>query len=177
MTTSGAAPRGVARGARSAVFAVTSTTLACTAHVVAAGGLPDLGTTILLTALLAFAGRPLSDRQRGTAGMILLVGLAQVVLHVMLTWLSGLSHHGFEPTATMLAGHVLAAGLTGLVLARAEAAVFTIARVLAAWWPRPFPPLHPHRPLWVATTPASPVSGHAVVPARAHARRGPPLDS
>jgi hypothetical protein len=57
MTTSGFA----ARGARSVAFAVTSAALACAAHVVGSGGLPDIGTTILLTALLAFAGRALAS--------------------------------------------------------------------------------------------------------------------
>ncbi|MEU4448421.1 hypothetical protein AB0K14_29990 [Actinosynnema sp. NPDC050801] len=172
MTTSGFA----ARGARSVAFAVTSTALACAAHVVGSGGLPDIGTTILLTALLAFAGRALAGRWWGTAGVVALLGLSQVVLHVMLTWLSGLSHHGFEPTAAMLVGHACAAVLTGLVPARAEAAVFAIARALASWWPEPLTPLGARRPLWVVTAPRDP----AVVPdvlRRAHARRGPPFDS
>lgn len=159
------------------MFAVTSTALACAAHAIGAGGLPDIGTTILLTALLAFAGRSLADRRWGTAGVVVLLGLSQVVLHVMSAWLSGLSHHGFEPGATMLAGHACAAVLTGLVLARAEAAVFVVARVLAAWWPRPL--AHPDAdcPLWVATSPRALVPERGVVLAGAHARRGPPFAS
>ncbi len=63
----------------------------------------------------------------------------------------------------MLAGHACVAVLTGLVLARAEAAG-SWSRVLASWWSRPLTPLHAHRPHPADTGPAAGKSAWEFIP-------------
>ncbi|MGM1065062.1 hypothetical protein [Saccharothrix sp. Mg75] len=177
MTTSGPAQRAVVPAARSTAFAVTSTVLACVAHGAGAGEPPDVGTAVLLTALLAFTGRPLVTRCRGTVDALLLLGLSQAVLHLGFAWLSGLTHHGYGAGAGMLVGHAAAALLTGLVLARADAAVLAVARALAAWWPVVPSAFRAHRPLWVALVADDRAAVRTAPPRRTTPRRGPPAPS
>jgi hypothetical protein len=97
-----------------------------------------------------------------------------VLLHLMLTWLHSSSHHGYTPTGTMLAGHIVAAIGAGLVLAWAEAAIFAVARIVAACWPVRPPSCHADRPLWIAVITETPGVVTAAVLRRLHVRRGPP---
>lgn len=163
------------RAVRGGVFAVTSTALTYAAHVGGGGELPDAGSALLLTALIAAAGTALADRQRSVALIVTTLGVVQVALHLMLTGLSSFGHHqaSMWPGWTMIAGHVGAAVLIGLLLAHADAMIFAVARVLASLLPRrsaPFPAL---RPLWVAVTPVV-TSVHTAVLQRERGRRGPP---
>lgn len=174
MSTSGFAARGVASSARSVAFAVTSAGLACAAHGTSAGEVPNVGFTLVLTAVLALGCRSVTGRQRGPVTVIVLLGLSQVLLHLMLTWLHSSSQHGYAPTGTMLAGHVVAAVGAGLVLARAEAAVFAVVRIVTACWPVRLPSFHADRPLWIAVISETPGVATAAVLRRVHARRGPP---
>lgn len=169
--------RGAMRAVRSSVFAITSTALTCAAHAVGSGELPDTGTALLLTAMVAAAGTAMADRQRRTPAILATLGVVQVVLHVMLTWLAGLGGHhpASSPSWAMVAGHVGAALATGLVLARADAAVFAVARVLTALFPRRPTPFAAHRPLWVSTDSADFAVAITVVLRHVCARRGPPL--
>lgn len=177
MTNSGLAARGVASSARSGVFAVTSVVLACAAHGASAGELPNAGMAFVLTALLALGCRAATRRERGPVTIVALLGLSQVVLHLMLTWLHSSINHGVTPTGTMLAAHLAAAIGTGLVLARAEAAVFAVARILAACWPVRLPPFQADRPLWIAITSEARTTATATLLRRVRVRRGPPLFS
>jgi len=176
MATPGLAARDVACSARSLAFAVTSVALAYAAHGACAGAAPDVGSALVLTALLTLACRAATRRQRGPVTVIALLGLSQVTLHLMLTWLHS-SIDGFTPTVPMVAAHVAAAIGAGLVLAWAEAAVFTVARILAAWWPVRPPAFHADRPLWIAIISEAPITATAVVLRRVRVRRGPPLFS
>jgi hypothetical protein len=177
MADSGFAARDVVCWARSVVFAVTSVVLACAAHGVCAGELPNVGMALMLTAVLTLGCRAATSRERGLVVIIALLCVSQVVLHLMLTWLHSSSSHGFTLTGTMLMAHTVAAVGTGLVLARAEAAVFAVARILAAWWPVPPAVFHADRPLWVAVASGNPDTARAAVLRRVRVRRGPPLFS
>lgn len=169
----------VARAIRAAMLAACSAGLAVAAHAAGGGGLPDIGTTILLTVMLAGAGTAAADRQRGPVTITVMLGVTQFALHVTLTWTSGLAHH---LTATspnpwvMLAGHALAVVGTGLVLARAEAALFVVAGALAALLPT-LPFLSPVSvvALVIPTCDAKADPTRTVLLRRLHARRGPPV--
>lgn len=155
------------------MFAGVAAVLACAAHGVGDGEPPHLGSMLVLTALFAFGARGLTRRQRGPLTIVGFLGVSQLVAHLMLSWLST-HHHGFTPTGTMVAAHAAAAIVTGLVLAWAEAAVFAVARVLAACLPVALRPRLADQPLWVATPSSASSAARSAVLAQVRLRRGPP---
>lgn len=172
----GWATRGVPRVVRGAGLAACCATLGVAGHAVAGGDLPPAGPTALLTMVLAGAAVALADRRRGFWSILLVVGAAQVAMHVLL---AALAHDGHSTGlgAAMITFHAVAALVTAVLLAGAEASVFALAAVLA-WLLRLVPP----RPL-----PAVPAVAPAVRPRtgppgtelrllvrRAYGRRGPP---
>lgn len=173
--------QGALRALRGAGLAITAASLSVAAHAAAGGSLPDPVTTAIVTALLVGAGTALADRRRGPFTIVGALGLTQLTLHLFLQ-LSGShqghqGHHGlpFDP-AVMVAGHLLAAVVTGLVLARAEQALFVVARVLALVLPRKHSALPVVVPLRTVCIPAPTQRVIAqLIRRRIHTPRGPPL--
>jgi hypothetical protein len=164
------------RLARAVLLAVTSSALSVTAHGAAGGSVTEFAPALPLTLLVAFAGTALAERWRGPATVLATLGVAQLGQHALLT----LGHHaadgpglGFSPTA-MTAAHVVAALLTGLLLARADAALHALVAVVTRLLPPPHVPVVPAAALW-APTPSSTANALVdVVLRRVHGRRGPP---
>jgi len=176
--------RGVLRAVRGATLAVASALLAGTAHVAAGGSAPDGALATLLTLVVAAAGTALADRRRGAPALLAAVGTTQVLLHLLF---EGLGTHPAGAAASqvhtpaMTAAHALAAGITALLLAGAESAVFTVAaawRRIVATVPQRVPsPLIPARPPVRPITPADVPAPLRVLLATLLRRRGPPVRS
>lgn len=176
---------------RGCVLAGTSASLSIAAHAAAGGSNPPLGTTAVITLLLAAAGIGLADRQRGTWSILGALGASQLALHVILEVMSGHSMHGdqhmdmgsmrhMEPTLplnepTMTLGHIAVVLLTGLAMAHAERAIFAVARLVRAILPRragPLPVLTPPPTICVPAPIARTLA--QLIFQRIHGRRGPP---
>jgi len=167
--------------ARGALLAVSAGTLSVTAHQLADGCLPDPAMTVLLSSLFGWTAAALARKARGTVATIILLGAAQLVMHLLLTTLAD---HGDMYTTpgsglAMLAAHGVATVLTALLLARADAMLLTVLAVLRAILPRLLTPL------------PVPAAAPALLPARVdgadhlvgvdlrriRGRRGPPVHS
>ncbi|MCC8247554.1 hypothetical protein [Saccharothrix luteola] len=164
------------RLARAVLLAATSAALSVTAHGAAGGSVTEFAPALPLTLLVAFAGTALAERGRRPWTILAALGVAQLGQHALLT----LGHHaadgpglGFSPTA-MTAAHVLAALLTGLLLARADAVLQTLVDVVTRLLPPPHAPVAPAGALWSATPSSTANVLVDVVLRRVHGRRGPP---
>jgi hypothetical protein len=164
------------RFARAVLLAVTSAALSVAAHGAAGGSVTEFAPALPLTLLIAFAGTALAERGRRPWTILATLGAAQLGQHALLS----LGHHaadgpglGFGPTA-MTAAHVVAALLTGLLLARADATLHALVTAVSRLVPLPPAPVVPTGALWVLTTasPANPLVD--VLLRRVHGRRGPP---
>ena len=165
------------RFTRAVLLAVTSAALSVAAHGAAGGDLTEFAPALPLTALIALAGTALAERGRSPWTILATLGVAQVGQHVLLN----LGHHvpegpgvGFGPL-TMTAAHVVAALLTGLLLARADSALSALASAVS----RLVPTLAPFLPVQHRTCPlpssATPDPLTAAVLRRVNGRRGPPV--
>ena len=164
---------------RGVLLAVSAGTLSVTAHRFADGGLPDPAMTLLLTGLFGWTATFLARKARGPVATIVLLGAAQLVMHLLLTTLA--EHHDMAASTGpgMVVAHALATLLTALLLAHADAMLLTVLAVLRAILPRLLTPL------------PVPVAAPALVPARTgsqghlvrvdlrriRGRRGPPTHS
>ncbi|WP_156755440.1 hypothetical protein [Actinokineospora pegani] len=123
------------RVVRGVLLGFSSTALAVAAHGIAGGGVPDTAVTIVLAALVGWAGTGVADRHTGFVPTLLLLGGGQATLHVLLSHVA-VAHPGETapgsvlPTPLMLALHVVALLLTALLLTRASAAFATAAAAL-----------------------------------------------
>ncbi|MFI9008693.1 hypothetical protein ACIGNX_15840 [Actinosynnema sp. NPDC053489] len=163
------------RLARAVLLAVTSSALSVTAHGAAGGAVTEFAPALPLVVLVAFAGTALAERGRRPWAILATLGVAQVGQHALLS----LGHHaadgrglGFGPTA-MTAAHAVAALLTGLLLARADAALHALADAVI----RLLPPLTPPAPAVALWSPTPSTTTNALVDVllrRVHGRRGPP---
>ncbi|MFI6030922.1 hypothetical protein [Amycolatopsis magusensis] len=170
------------RVVRGTLLASASAALAVTAHGLADGALPSPSLTLLLTALIGWTSTALADRTKGLPGILLVLGPAQVVMHFVLTELSGHTsvHSGsgvLEGTLSMTAAHTLAVLGTAVLLAHAESLLAVVVASLRLLLPV----------VWTAV----PVSGGPVRPVTVHpelsagaipvflrtvlGRRGPPV--
>jgi hypothetical protein len=163
---------GPVRVLRGAMLAVSSTTLAVTAHGVAGGGWPETLPVLPLSLLIALAGTALANRWRSSWTMVGALGATELTQHVLLSVTHGesLFDSGLMPGA-----HLVALVLTAALLAKADAAVVAVAGAVRRLLPvtPSFP--HPDRTT-AAPMPAWP-SGHVVdvLSPRANGRRGPPV--
>ncbi|MFD0200088.1 MULTISPECIES: hypothetical protein [Saccharothrix] len=164
------------RLARTALLAVTSAALSITAHGAVGGSVTEFAPALPLTLLVAFAGTAMADRGRRPWTVLATLGVAQVGQHALLN----LGHHaadgpglGFSPTA-MTAAHVVAALLTGLLLARADAVLQALAGAVTRLMPPPLVPVVPAGALWSPTPSATANALVDVLLRRVHGRRGPP---
>ncbi|WP_406639938.1 hypothetical protein [Amycolatopsis sp. WGS_07] len=136
--------RGALAAVRGGLLALSSASLAVTAHAAADGGLPDPALTLLLTGLLGWTATALAGRARGPLGTVAVLGGGQLVMHLVLTTLGGHDPSGAAPSDgwAMTAAHAVATLLTALVLARADAmllAVLHVVRVILPLLVRPLP--------------------------------------
>ncbi|MFD2471566.1 hypothetical protein [Amycolatopsis silviterrae] len=136
--------RGALAAVRGGLLALSSASLAVTAHAAADGGLPDPALTLLLTGLLGWTATALAGRARGPLGTIAVLGGGQLVMHLVLTTLGGHDPSGSAPADgwAMTAAHAVATLLTALVLARADAmllAVLNVVRMILPLLVRPVP--------------------------------------
>jgi hypothetical protein len=163
------------------LLAVCAATLSVTAHKLADGGLPDPAMTLLLTGLFGWTATALARRARGPLATITLLGLAQLVMHLLLTTLAG--HHDMYavPDRTglgMITAHAVATVLTALLLARADAMLLAVLAVLRAILPRLLTPLPvPSAPALVPVRVDAPGHLVGVDLRRIRGRRGPPAHS
>ncbi|QFZ23938.1 hypothetical protein EKG83_00235 [Saccharothrix syringae] len=158
------------------MLAVTSAALSTTAHGAAGGHVTEFAPALPLTLLIAFAGTALAERGRRPWAVPATLGAAQLAQHALLD----LGHHtadgpglGFSP-AGMAGAHAVAALLTGLLLARADAVLHALATAAARLLPVP------PSPLPAVDVPRAPIPARVanrLVPVllrRVHGRRGPP---
>lgn len=145
-----------------------------------------MGTTVVITVLLAGAGVALADRKRGSWGILGALSVSQLALHFFLE-LTALGHHGsghvhvhgpapipLSP-ALMTLGHVLATMATALLMAHAEQVLFVVTRLLQAILPRKTTPLPVVTPPPAICVPAPvPRTLAQLIYQRIHGRRGPP---
>ncbi len=169
--------QGVLRVLRGVVLASTAASLSVASHGAAGGSLPDKGTTAVVTTLLAGVGVALADRRRGSCGIVGALATSQVALHLFLQ-VTGTHRHSSAPLfdpAAMFVAHALAALLTGLLMARAEQALFVVAKVLERTLPRKPRPLPVVIPAHTICIPAVTVRMESqLIARRIHALRGPP---
>jgi hypothetical protein len=166
---------------RGVLLAVSAAALSVTAHRLADGGLPDPAMTALLTGLFGWTAAALARKARGPVATITLLGIAQLVMHLLLTTLAG--HHDMYamPGSTglgMVGAHAVATVLTALLLARADTMLLTVLAVLRAFLPRLLTPLPvPAAPALVPVRPDAPGHLVGVDLRRIRGRRGPPVHS
>lgn len=169
---------GVTRGV---LLAVSAAALSVTAHRLADGGLPDPAMTALLTGLFGWTAAALARKARGPVATITLLGIAQLVMHLLLTTLAG--HHDMYamPGRTglgMIGAHAVATLVTALLLARADTMLLTVLAVLRAFLPRLLTPLPvPAAPAPVPVRVDAPGHLVGVDLRRIRGRRGPPVHS
>lgn len=172
-------PRGL-RALRGVLLGASSSALAVAAHAMAGGGLPDTTVTLVLSALVGWAGNSVAERRHGLLATTALLGVSQFALHLLLTDVA--VHPGAPPVATdpvlMTAAHAVATVLTAVLLTRASAALAAVSAALsgivAVLVHSPLPEVAPARPV--------PVGDHddtalAVLLRLVCARRGPPAVS
>ncbi|MCO1581405.1 hypothetical protein M8C13_37215 [Crossiella sp. SN42] len=160
------------------MLALCSSALSGAAHALAGGQVDDGVLTVLLTLLIAAAGTALAGRRRGLTGILLVLGLAQCVQHLLFD----LADHGhlagglIDP-ALMVLAHTLAAIGTAFLLVNAESALFALFAALG---------LRPRRRPVSRPVPVTPRLAVLVGPApllldlllsRLRTRRGPPAFS
>ncbi|MEV0387154.1 MFS transporter [Nonomuraea sp. NPDC050643] len=169
------------RLARTAAFAAVCVTLAALAHVIGGGAAPAPRPALLGLAGVAALGLALGGRERSAGTITIVLVGAQLGLHELFAGagsayvsVHGHAQGGLAVNAGMLLTHLTATVITGLWVARGEAALWSLLRRLgrrlllltpvAALVPRaPGPIVH------IRVVPLTPVFRHSV------ARRGPPL--
>jgi hypothetical protein len=171
--------RGSVRVLRGSVLALCCAALSLSGHVIGGGRVTAVLPLLVVAGPLAAAFVVWADRQRS----LLEIGAAalgsQVAFHAVFE-LCGASDGPPHPTswdARMVAGHVLGAALLSWVLARGEAALWSLYRAAQGLrWVHVAPlPVVGVRTTRAGLVPATPEGGGAgLVLASAHGRRGPP---
>lgn len=188
---------------RAALVATTMVGLAAAAHVIAGGDLPIPGIFGAVLALTGLAATAATRLKLNAAAMTGLLGTGQVVLHETFSALSGpaaaayggapvrshhqvptllphpagtLDHHDLDSGLAlwMIAGHALATLICALLLARGEAALWSLAA-----WLRPLLRLPEALPAPRTAVPVLPFRDEPALPLpwrnlRRDCRRGPP---
>jgi hypothetical protein len=165
------------------MLALVSATIAVAAHAVGGGGLPATGLTVVLTLGVAAIGVAIADRRRSTGTILAVLGAAQLVTHVLLSF--NTMHMADDTVMTtpvradspaMLGAHVIAVLLSAGLLAKADAALFLITAVLAMLVPSLFsaPPV-PAAPAGARPRTVPRDRSTTVSLCRSNARRGPPV--
>jgi hypothetical protein len=164
-------------------LAVCSAALAIAAHGMAGGGTPDTALAVLLTMLVAWGGTSIANRFQGTFAVLIALGTAQGAMHLILNYVVP-SHVGHVAapvnSSVMFMTHAVATVVTGMLIARADAAVRLISSAMRLLLDLIRPPRFPAVPVAIYAVPSSPQTGdhiRQVLLRRVHARRGPPACS
>jgi predicted ferric reductase len=164
---------------RGTLLGVTSAVLAVAAHEMAGGGIPNVSATLVITTLVAWAGTGLASKTRSVSAMLALLGVSQVSLHILLTYVS--SHQEIVLAPAMLTTHVVATACTAVLLTWASDALDMIAAAVVGLVRLLITVLVRTTRQQTHTTAVTPVFavGHLldVVFRRVCTRRGPPLFS
>lgn len=129
--------RGALRAVRGGLLASCSAALAIAAHGIAGGGVPDTGMTVLLTLGVACLGTALAGKRRDTKEILAALSVSHLGMHLALSTLCHAAPGGPAISGWgMLGAHAVGVLLTGLVLTRAEQAVFALARALGLLLPK-----------------------------------------
>ena len=154
------------------MLAVSSTTLAVTAHGVAGGGWPETLPVLPLSLLIALAGTAISDRWRSGWTIIGALGAAEISQHVLLSVMHGDSVFASD---LMTGAHLVALLLTAVLLVKADAAIVAVAGAVRRLLPRvpSFP--HPDRVALAPVVLRPPDHVLDVLFGRSLGRRGPPV--
>ncbi|HEX3592975.1 MAG TPA: hypothetical protein VHV74_25390 [Pseudonocardiaceae bacterium] len=168
--------RGAPRVWRGLLLATTSATLAITAHAMAGGAVPDTVLTLLPAVAVAAIGIGMAGKRHSMAGVLALLGCAQLVTHVLLsietTNMAGMPADGL----TMIGAHAVAVACTAFLLIRADDAMFAVAAALARLLPTVVaPPPVPAVPARLRPAAAPVARSISVLWCRANSRRGPPV--
>jgi hypothetical protein len=164
---------------RGAGLAVVSAVLAIAAHGVAGGGLPGTVPTLLLSLVVSATGIALASKRYSLGSVTVLLGVTQLVTHLLLsvdsTGMSGMSAETFNGL-DMLGAHAAAVLVTSVLVVRADALLFALAGALR----RLVPMLLVPAPVAVETRCPRPTAAPrdhvaAVSLCRINARRGPPV--
>lgn len=164
-------------------LAICSAALAIAAHGMAGGGTPDTALAVLLTTLVAWAGTSVANRFDGALAVLTALGTAQGAMHLILNYVvpSQAHHagHAMAPVSSgvMLLTHTVATVITGVLIAKADAAVALISSAMRLLLDLIRPPRFPAVPVATYALPTSvPPGDHIrrVLLRRVHARRGPP---
>ncbi|MEO3867847.1 MFS transporter [Nonomuraea sp. B12E4] len=169
------------RLARTAAFAAVCVTLAALAHVLGGGSAPEPWVAGLGLAAVSGLGLALSGRERSTATINVVLVVAQLGLHELFAgeetaYVSVHTHGqgGLAVNLGMLLTHLTATVITGLWVARGEAALWALLRRLGRRFellpPVVVPAVGPVAPVvFTRVVPLPPAFRHSL------ARRGPPL--
>jgi hypothetical protein len=170
------APTRIARGV---LLTVTSAALSVAAHGAAGGSLGEFAPALPLIVLIAGAATALADRRRRPLVILAALGSGQVAQHELL----GLVPHHHAPSADlsfdpmqMTTAHVLAALCTGLLLIKADAALFALVSAVSRLLPRSLTPAAVRLvPRLRARRPAAGRVLMALLLRTVNGRRGPPV--
>jgi len=161
-------------------LAVTSGALSVAAHGAGGGSLTEFAPVLPLIVLTAFAGTAVATRRRNPLAVLGALAATQLAQHLLLSLVH--SHQpspeqglGFDGTQ-MAGAHAVAALLTGVLLVKADAALFALAAAVSRLLPRRLAPapirLAPRVPVPRANDPAALIE---VLLRRVNGRRGPPV--
>lgn len=108
------------RRARSAIAAAATIALACVAHAAGDGSLPSVAVLLPVTAAVVVVARSLADRRLPRHTILALLGSAQILIHLMGSYVGGAHEHAAAEPALMIGMHAAATVVTALLLAHAD---------------------------------------------------------
>jgi len=159
---------------RGTALASLTTVLTALGHLAGGGTLPDLALLVVLLPLLGLVVVPLAQRARGRVGVLAVLGGGQLALHELLTLLG--HAHAEVGGPRMVAMHVVAIVLSGLLLQHVDTLLTALARALRRVLPARPAPLCADAPLPTRVVPAAGTLGHVRRAAvGAVLLRGPPV--
>ncbi|HEY1573288.1 MAG TPA: hypothetical protein VGG05_18240 [Pseudonocardiaceae bacterium] len=174
--------KGTLRVCRGVMLAVASSTLAIAAHGVAGGGLPDTALTLLLVFGVSAVGIAVAGKRYSLGAVAGVLGTVQLVTHLLLsfdsTGMDGMAGMNMATAGglAMVGAHAVAVVLTSVLVVRADAVLFALARSAR----RMLPMLVAHAPVIAHARCPRPAAAPrrdlaAVALCRINARRGPPV--
>ena len=178
---------GATRRLRAAAVAVLTVALAAGGHVVGGGQRPHPLALLVLTVLVALPAYLLGGRRIGAVALLALLGGGQFAVHHVLSaiesmdpvahdhLLAGHAHGAARSTApgglTMFVAHAVGTLVTGALLARGEAAVWSLWHLLAPLFRLQPCAVPAYRPLQITSYDVLPAG---VLLVRPSGPRGPP---
>ncbi len=125
----------VARGFRAVLVGLSVAMLAVMAHVVANGMAPPVLAVVLVALIASGVALAVSGRRFSPLMLMVLIGSAQIGVHLLGSYLNGPAHHvdsALDPRV-MFAAHTGSTALTALLLGHGERMWWQLAAWLAPW--------------------------------------------